>query len=55
MWWCSLDVILSLSIGIFIHVVLLQRVSVLVRQNEFGKALQLALSFYDGSAKAVVG
>jgi len=33
----------------------LQRIDVLVKQNHYQDALALALSFYEGTAKAVVG
>ena len=32
-----------------------QRIDVLVKQNKYNEALALALSFYDGRAKAVIG
>lgn len=41
---------------IHIHVPLfVQRIDVLVKQNKYNEALALALSFYDGRAKAVIG
>lgn len=32
-----------------------QRIDVLVKQTKYNEALALALSFYDGRAKAVIG
>lgn len=45
----------SIASWFLLFVFLFQRIEVFVRQNNFLDALELALSFYDGTAMAVIG
>lgn len=52
--WNALIKMSTFDIKCVFHI-LSQRISFLVRLNKFQEALELALSFYTGTAKAVVG